>query len=139
LWFVRVHNGTPSKVGIGIEIDRDGESLFGTRFETIPSFRATEEQEASFAEMDSARLIEDEWEPRPGRYTVQYRLSTDETTRQFRLSSVESFDARHVGLDLQLLGGARTAVTTSPNVLTFDSEQQVTEFLETVTTDTPSD
>jgi hypothetical protein len=135
LWFLRIHNGTLGVVGVEIEVDRDGESLFETRFAAIPSFRATEEQEASFADMDSARLIGDEWEPRPGQYTVTYRLSTDETTHQFRVSNVESFDADHVGVDLQLLGRG-DAVSASPNVLTFDSRRQVTEFLETVTTST---
>lgn len=131
LWFVRIHNGTTSERNVEIRVLHNGEVVFDHDYEGIPSFRDAQNGEASFAAMDNARLIEDEWEIQNGTYTVEYRFSEQDSFTVVDVDEIDEFEADDIGVNMQLYPGE--PATVAFDVLEFDSEEQATWFVSTVT------
>jgi len=136
LWFLRVHNGTPAEQSIDIRVRYDGTVVYEQRFEEIPSFRETEHEKAAFAAMESARLIENEWNPELGTYSIEYRLNDRNDYEKIEVADIEEFDAENVGVNVQLLGGSLSETSVGFRVLGYESKEQATQFLTTVTNQT---
>ena len=131
LWFVNIHNGTASDQSVDIRVLRNGEVVFEHEYENIPSFQDDQIEKASFAAMDSARLIEDEWEIQKGTYTIEYRLSEQESFEEVNVGEVGEFEGEDIGVTMQLYGGGQAVVAF--DIHQFDSEKQATGFVSTVT------
>ncbi|NEU58880.1 hypothetical protein [Halorussus sp. MSC15.2] len=131
LWFVRIHNGTASEQRVDIRVLRDGEVVFERDYENIPSFQDSQNEEASFAAMDSARLVEDEWDIQKGTYTIEYRTAGQESFVSVDVGGIDEFEAEDIGVKMQLYGGKRATVAFG--VLEFDSNGQAAQFVSTVT------
>lgn len=136
LWFVRIHNGSSSEQQVEIRVRRDGEVIFDPGYEAISSFQDDETEVASYAAMESARLVEGEWDAQPGTYTIEYRLFGDDSFETVDVGSIEEFDAEDVGVEMQLYGGGLTRTSVGLKVLEFDSDEQAGRFLSTVTNQT---
>ncbi len=131
LWFVRIHNGTASEQRVDIRVLRNGEVVFEREYENIPSFRESKNEKATFAAMGSARLIEDEWEIQKSTYTIEYRLSEQESFEEVNVGEVGEFEGEDIGVTMQLYGGEQAVVAF--DIHQFDSEEQATGFVSTVT------
>lgn len=81
--------------------------------------------------MDSARLIEDEWEIQKSTYTIEYRLSRQDSFVHVDVDEIGEFESEDIGVNMQLLGGKQAKV--GFKLLEFDSEEQATGFVNTVT------
>ena len=131
LWFVRIHNGTASEQQVNIRVLRNGEVVFEREYENIPSFRESKNEKATFAAMGSARLIEDEWGIQKSTYTIEYRLSEQESFEEVNVGEVGEFEGEDIGVTMQLYGGEQAVVAF--DIHQFDSEEQATGFVNTVT------
>lgn len=131
LWFVRIHNGTATEQRVEIRVLRDGEVVFEHEYENIPSFQTDQNETATFAAMDSARLIESEWEIRNGTYTIEYRLSKEDSFAEVDVGDINAFDVDDIAVNMQLLGGEQASV--GFKILEFDSEDEATRLVSTVT------
>lgn len=134
LWFVRIHNGGTTEQRVEIRVRRDGELLFDRVYEGIPSFQETRTENASFAAMDSARLIEGEWDVRPGAYSIEYRLAGQDSFERVAVAGMGEFDVEHIGVDMQLYGSGHDRTPVGFGVLEFDSADQAAQFVTTVAT-----
>ncbi|WP_135823264.1 hypothetical protein [Halorussus ruber] len=131
LWFVKIHNGTASDQSVDIRVLRNGGVVFEHEYENIPSFQDDQIEKASFAAMDSARLIEDEWEIQDGTYTIEYRLSGQDSFVHVDVDEIGEFESEDIGINMQLLGGEQAKV--GFKLLEFGSKEQATGFVSTVT------
>ncbi|WP_276299863.1 hypothetical protein [Halorussus lipolyticus] len=105
--------------------------VFEREYENIPSFRESKNEKATFAAMGSARLIEDEWEIQKSTYTIEYRLSEQESFEEVNVGEVGEFEGEDIGVTMQLYGGEQAVVAF--DIHQFDSEEQATGFVSTVT------
>lgn len=133
LWFVHIHNGSTREQHVDIRIIGDGEVIFEHSYKDIPSFQDDQNDESSFAAMKSARLIENEWKAKRGTYNIKYRLSEQDSFEHVDISEVSDFEANNIGVSMQLLGGGMNQPTVGFKILEFNSEQQATQFVSTVT------
>lgn len=133
LWFVRIHNGSTSEQHVDVRVLRDGEVIFEYLYKDIPSFRDDQNDESSFAAMESARLIEDEWKTKRDTYSIEYRLSEQDSFERVDINEISEFDVNDVGVNMQLLGGGVNQATVGFKILEFDSEEQAAQFVSTVT------
>ena len=133
LWFVRIHNGSTSEQQVDIRVLRDGEVIYEHQYDSIPSFQDDQNEESSFAAMESARLIEDEWETQTDTYSIEYKLTGRDSFEHVDIGDISEFDAENIGVDMQIHGSNPTQTTVGFNVLEFDSEEQVARFISTVT------
>lgn len=136
LWFVRIHNGTPERQEIVVRVRYSGNPVFEHQYQ-IPSFKQDPPQdEGTFAGMDSARLISDSWEIRPGEYDIEYKLAQDGEFQRVNVEEVDDGQPENVGVNMQVLGGNMNPTSVGVDVLEFDSEGAVTDFLTQVTNET---
>lgn len=131
LWFVRIHNGTASEQRVDIRVLRNDEVVFEREYKNIPSFQDSQNEEATFAAMDSARLIEDEWETQKSTYTIEYRLSRQDSFVHVDVDEIGEFGSEDIGVNMQLLGGEQAKV--GFKLLEFESDDQASKFVSTVT------
>ncbi len=131
LWFVRIGNGSLSEQHVEVRVLRDGVKLFEQQYDIV-SFREDNGTKATYAAMQNARLIKDEWETRLGTYSIEYRLSKRGSFERVAVGKVDKFDAQNVGVEMELMGDSHADTAATFKVLQFDSEKQVSEFLRTV-------
>lgn len=135
LWFVRIHNGSSSEQQFELRVRRDGDVVFDREY-TIPSFRDDETEVSSYAAMDAARLVEDEWDVQQSTYTVEYRFADADSFQTVNVANIDEFEAEDVGVEIQLYGGGLAQRSVGLKVLEFDSDEQAGRFLSTVTNQT---
>lgn len=136
LWFIRIHNGTTRQRSVDLRVFRDSDLIFEREYTSIPSFRATEEQDATFAAMDSARLVEGEWELKAGSYSVEYRFSSDDSYHRVTISEIEDLESEDVGMNIQLLGRSHSQPRVGFKLYQFTSDDQASGFVENVSQET---
>ncbi|WP_135828046.1 hypothetical protein [Halorussus halobius] len=135
LWFVRIHNGSGSEQQFELRVRRDGDAVFEGEY-AIPGFRDDENEVASYAAMDAARLVEAEWDVQRGTYTVEYRFADEDSFEEVEVGEIDEFEAEDVGVEIQLYGGGLARRSVGLKVLEFDSDEQAGRFLSTVTNQT---
>ena len=135
LWFVRIHNGSGSEQQFELRVRRDGDVVFDREY-VIPSFQDDENEVATYAAMDAARLVDEEWDVRRSTYTVEYRFADEDSFETVDVDSIEEFGVEDVGVEIQLYGGGLTRRSVGLGIVEFDSEEQAGRLLSTVTNQT---
>lgn len=133
LWFIRIHNGSTSKQRVDIRVLRSNELIFEHSYDNIPSFQDNQHENPSFAMMESARLIEREWEIQADTYSLEYRLTGRDSFERIEIGEIDEFEAENIGVNMQIYSSGLDQTAVGFDVLEFDSEDQADQFVTTVT------
>lgn len=127
LWFLSITNGSSRSVNVSIRISRSGEDVFSQTYSDIVSFQETGQDGSSHAERENTRLIEGEWSPEPGNYTLEYTYRDGE--ERLNVAAIEDFETDHVGVEMIFLGGAQGPPRATFNLVEFESEEDARDAL----------
>ncbi|WP_128906632.1 hypothetical protein [Halorubrum amylolyticum] len=127
LWFLSITNGSSRGVNVSISISRSGEDVFSQTYSDIVSFQETGQDGTSHAERENTRLIEGEWSPEPGNYTLEYTYRDEE--ERLDVAAIEDFETDHIGVEMTFLGGAQGPPRATFNLVEFESEEEARDAL----------
>jgi len=134
LWFLQIHNASSRSIDLQISVLRSTKEVFNQNYNTIPSFQDADQGNPSYKDSENIVFINDEWEPQPGDYVIEY--SYRGSSRRQEVNSIKNdIDTEHIGIEMTFLGGATGPPQMELRVVEFKSQNKVMEFFEEVNSD----
>jgi hypothetical protein len=134
LWFLRIHNGSTQSVDLDVTVLRSGSKVFNQNYNRIPSFQDADQDNPSYEDSEDIVFINNEWEPKPGNYAVEYSYRGD--SKRQKVNDIKDINSEHIGAGMLFLGGASGPPQPVFEVVEFESRSDVMEFFEGVNSDT---